>query len=283
MSDPITNKGLAAPVERLVLVDEIERIQTGPFHSQSLPGHLVHIVTAGKVSQWAEGRAETFGPGAVVWYHDNELIRGKILRAPWRFITINFLAPALPPPRDDYRVFRASAVTLRLGHELLALWRDRALSPLERQLNCHRALIELLQRILRSAGLQTPPQPGAQAWWRIEKRLRARLDETHTLATVHQLSGLSTRTIVRVCRAATGLPPMKRLREMRLGYAHGLLQHSDLPITEIALRIGYARPQEFSRDYRKRFGLSPREDRRRSPSYLQLQRPTDDEEELAHR
>ena len=149
MSDLAIDKALAAPVDQLVLVDEMERSQTGPFQSQSLPGHLVHIVTAGSVSQWAEGRAETFGPGAVVWYHDNELIRGKILRAPWRFIRINFHAALLPPPRDDHRVLRASAGTLRLGRKLLALWRDRALSPLERQLSCHRILLELLQRSAR--------------------------------------------------------------------------------------------------------------------------------------
>lgn len=279
MPDLANNKGVAAPIERLVLVDQMERSQTGPFQSQSLPGHLVHIVTAGTVSQWAEGRAETFGPGAVVWYYDNEPIRGRILRAPWRFITINFHASALAPPRDDSRVLKASADTLRLGRKLLALWRNRALPPLEHQLCCHRTLIELLQRILRSTGLQTPPQPGAQMWWRIEKRLRSRLDEVHTLATLHRLSGLSVRTVIRACRAATGLPPMKRLREVRLGYAHGLVQHSDLPITEIALRIGYARPQEFSRDYRKHFGLSPRQDRQRSPSYLQLERPAADDVE----
>lgn len=273
MSDSIITPGLAAPVERLVLVDEIERVQTGPFHSQSLPGHLVHIVTAGRVSQWAEGRAETFGPGAVVWYHDNEPIRGRILRAPWRFITISFLAPALPPPRDDRRVLRANAAMLHLGRELLSLWRDRGLTPMERQLRCHGTLIELLRRLLRTTGLQTPPQTGAQIWWRIEKRLRSRLDETHTLATLQRQTGLSVRTIIRAARAATGQPPMKRLREVRLGYAHGLVQHSDLPITEIAFRVGYGRPQEFSRDYRKHFGVSPRQDRRRSPTYLQLQRP----------
>lgn len=71
MSDQVTEQGIAAPVERLVLVDHIERNQTGPFQSQSLPGHLVHLVIAGSVSQWAEGRAETFGPGTIVWYYDN--------------------------------------------------------------------------------------------------------------------------------------------------------------------------------------------------------------------
>lgn len=276
MPDRIVYKMLGAPVEQLVLVDEMERNQIGPFKSQSLPGHLVHIVTAGRVSQWSEGRAETFGPGSVVWYHDNELIRGKILRAPWRFITINFHGTLLPP-RDDCRVLRAGADAVRLGQRLLALWRNGAQSPLDRQLSCYHTLLELLQTILRNSGDQTQPQPGAQTWWRIEKRLRARLDERYTLSTMHRLSGLSVRTIVRVCRAATGQPPMKRLRELRLEYAHGLLQHSDLPITEIAMRIGYARPQEFSRDYRRRFGVSPRQDRRRSPSYLQFQRPADGE------
>jgi len=66
---------------------------------------------------------------------------------------------------------------------------------------------------------------------------------------------------------------MKRLKELRLGHARGLVQHSDLPITEIAFRVGYGRSQEFSRDYHHRFGVSPREDRRQPPSYLRWERP----------
>ncbi len=263
--------GLSAPVERLVFVDEIERTRTGGFQSQSLPGHLVHVVTAGAVSQWAEGRAEVFSKGAVVWYHENEPVRGEILRAPWRFITINFHAPAIPPPPDDRRVLRAAPVTLRQGRRLLALWRDRAMPPLERQLRCHRALIELLEHLLPRAGFRPAAQPAAKLWWRIEKQLRTRLEETRTLADIRRLSGLSVRTVIRACKAATGMPPMKRRREIRLGYARGLVQHSDLPMTEIAFRVGYARSQEFSRDYHKHFGLTPREDRRRPSGYCRLE------------
>ncbi|MFZ2639521.1 MAG: AraC family transcriptional regulator [Verrucomicrobiia bacterium] len=271
--DITTKTGLAAPVERLVLVDEVERTQTGPFQSQSLPGHLLHIVISGEVQQWAEGRAEVFGKGAVVWYHENEPVRGRILRAPWRFITINFHAPAIPPPPDDRRVLRAGPAILRQGRHLLAIWRNRELQPLERQLRCHRALIELLQHLLPRAGLQPPLQPGTKLWWRIEKQLRSRLEDAHTLADIQRSSGFSVRTIIRACKAATGTPPMKRLKEIRLGYAHGLVQHSDLPITEIAFRVGYARSQEFSRDYHHRFGCTPREDRRRPPGYRRLERP----------
>lgn len=55
--------------------------------------------------------------------------------------------------------------------------------------------------------------------------------------------------------------------ELRLGYARGLVQHSDLPMTEIAMRLGYARSQELSRDYRLRFQITPRDDRNRAPVY----------------
>lgn len=264
--------GLVAPVERLVLVDLIERTVPGPFRAQSLPGHLLHIVIAGEVRQWAEGRAESFGKGSLVWYHEGEPIRGRILRAPWRFITINFRAPAIPPPPDDRRVLRADAEIVRLGRKLLAHWRARA-SPWSRQLQCHRTLMDLLHRVMPAVPLASATEPATGAWWRIEKQLRARLEEPLTLGAIQQVSGLSLRTVIRACHAATGMPPMRRLKEIRLGYARGLVQHSDLSITEIAFRVGYARSQEFSRDYHRRFAITPREDRRCTPSYRGLERP----------
>jgi AraC-like DNA-binding protein len=271
-ADATGKSGFAAPVERLVLVDEVTRPRTGTFRSQSLPGHLLHIVTSGTVSQWAEGRAEVLHEGTVVWYHENEPVRGEILRAPWRFVTINFLAPSLPPPPDERRVFQAAPSVLRLGRALLSVWRDRGRTALERQIHSHLALLELLRALLPHTGLQTPSQTGARLWWRVEKQLRLRLEETHSLVQIQKMSGLSLRTMIRACRAATGMPPMRRLKELRLGYARGLVQHSDLPMTEIALRIGYTRPQEFSRDFHRRFKICPRSDRRRTPSYRHMER-----------
>ena len=226
------------------------------------------------MSQWAEGRAEVFGKGSIVWYHEGEPVHGQILRAPWRFLTLNFIAPALPPPPDDRRVQRASPATLRLGRRLLTLWRNQSLPPLERQVRCHRALLELLLEVLPRARSRAALPPQAKLWWRIEKQLRGQLEKPVTLADIQRLSGFSPRTVARACQAATNLSPLKRLREIRLGFARGLVQHSDLPITEIAYRLGYARPQEFSRDYNRRFATTPRADRRRPPAYRRLVRPS---------
>jgi AraC family transcriptional regulator len=171
-------------------------------------------------------------------------------------------------------VLRADRATLSLGRALLALWRDEASSPLERQLRCHRVLIELLQHLLPRAGVAANSQRGAGLWWRIEKQLRTRLEETRTLVDIQRLSGLGVHAVIRACKAATGQPPMRRIKDLRLSYACALVQHSDLPMTEIAFRVGYARPQEFSRDYHRRFGITPREHRRQPPGYRRLERPS---------
>lgn len=271
--DESGKSGLPAPIERLVLVDEVVRRDMGPFQSQSLPGHLLHIVSEGRVRQSAEGRVEAFGPGAVVWYYENEPIRGDILRVPWRFITINFHAPALAPPPDEHRVLPAGGSVVRRARRLLALWRNRGHTALERQLLCHRALLDLLLEVRRHARLRRVSHLDLNVWWPVEKQLRARLAEPFTLDLIQNLSGYGLRTLIRACHSATGMPPMKRLKELRLGYARGLVQHSDLPLTEIAFRVGYSRSQEFSRDYRRRFEITPRDDRRRRPSYHQVERP----------
>jgi transcriptional regulator GlxA family with amidase domain len=54
---------------------------------------------------------------------------------------------------------------------------------------------------------------------------------------------------------------MKRLKQIRLSLARGLVQHSDLNMTEISQRVGYARVHEFSRDYRKAHGRPPTAER----------------------
>lgn len=42
-------------VTQVALVDRIERRERGRFRSQSLPGHLIHVCTAGEVEQRAGG------------------------------------------------------------------------------------------------------------------------------------------------------------------------------------------------------------------------------------
>jgi transcriptional regulator GlxA family with amidase domain len=79
--------------------------------------------------------------------------------------------------------------------------------------------------------------------------------------------------IVRACRLAVGTLPLKRIKHVRLSYARGLVEFSNLSMSEIACRIGYCRVQEFSRDFRKQFGMTPTEAREQGPQYRELELP----------
>jgi len=261
-------------IRKILLVDEITRNQASSFHSQSLPGHLIHVVVSGAVTQQAEGRHEEFREGNAVWYHENEPVSGRIVRAPWRFITINFDAPDLAPPPDQSRVLPVGPRTLQLARRLLDLWQDSTLPSVQRQLRAMATLLELIVEIqpadVPDAATPVYPANARDRWWRAEKELRMLLEEPLPLERIASVAGMSERTVVRACKAATGMSPGQRIRELRMAYATSLLQHTDLPVTEVALRLGFSRIQEFSRDFKKRTGLTPSGMRHSAKTYKHL-------------
>ncbi len=267
---------ITIPIQSILLVDEIVRSQTLSFRSKSTPGHLVHVVESGEVRQVTGGLHEAFQEGNVVWYHETELIEGRIVRAPWRFITINFVATALAPPRDNQRVLPGGPQTLGLARQLLALWRNKAMPSVEREMRCMVTLGWLLLDFLPVAELppttQGYPYTPRDRWWEAEKRLRSRLDTHLDNDALAALAGMTERAMVRACKTATGMSPAQRLRELRMVLAQNLLQHSDLRITEVALKVGYDRVQEFSRAFRQHHGCTPRDMRNRPPVYRQIVR-----------
>lgn len=59
-----------------------------------------------------------------------------------------------------------------------------------------------------------------------------------------------------------GVSPAEYLHRRRMTQAAFLLQHTDLTVTEAALRYGYASPTAFGRAFRRVHGITPTEARR---------------------
>lgn len=74
--------------------------------------------------------------------------------------------------------------------------------------------------------------------------------------------GISTRHLERLFRRHTGRSPLQMLVEMRLSRAYALLAETDLPVSEVALAAGFSSAQSFSRRFRDRYGVLPRDYRR---------------------
>lgn len=85
-----------------------------------------------------------------------------------------------------------------------------------------------------------------------------------TLAEVAAQAHLSPNYFSERFRRVTGLPFGRYLQERRLEFARSLLGASDLPVTEVCYAAGYRTLSQFERMYKRRYGRTPGQDRRRT-------------------
>jgi AraC-like DNA-binding protein len=258
-------------IKQIVLVDQVKRDQPVAYRSSSLPGHLIHLITAGEIEQCWSAHTRRLGAGDVVWYHEDEMANGQVVSAPWQFYTVNFLAPGLSPPPFEARVTQADSECHRLFAGLLTAWNDVDSSPITRQLIAHARLLELLTHIMPDQNAHFMMDSTTEGWWRVESQLRRNLSVSVDLTALAAMADSSPRSLNRTCLRATGLSPMRRVKQIRLSYAKGLLRYSQQTVSEIAYAVAYSRPQEFSRDYHLRYGLTPTGERRRGRDYRTLE------------
>lgn len=97
-----------------------------------------------------------------------------------------------------------------------------------------------------------------------------RLDEELTLSRLAQLAGFSDFHFHRVFQAMAGEPVMEYVRKRRLVRAAHQVAYSRERLLDIALGCGFGTPETFIRAFRKLYGMTPGEYRKRGihpPSY----------------
>ncbi len=92
---------------------------------------------------------------------------------------------------------------------------------------------------------------------RLAEYIEQHLDQPLCLGELAQLAALSEYHFVRMFRTSFGLPPHRYVLQRRLLRARQLLQHSRLPLGEIALACGFASASHFSNRFRAAFGAAP--------------------------
>ncbi|UUY06423.1 AraC family transcriptional regulator [Pseudomonas sp. J452] len=92
---------------------------------------------------------------------------------------------------------------------------------------------------------------------RLAEYIEQHLDQPLSLGELAQLAALSEYHFVRMFRASFGQPPHRYVLQRRLLRARQLLQHSRLPLGEIALACGFASASHFSNRFRAAFGAAP--------------------------
>lgn len=73
--------------------------------------------------------------------------------------------------------------------------------------------------------------------------------------------GMSSSAFFEQFKAVTGTSPLQYQKDLRLLRARDALQTSSAKVSEIAFGVGYESSAQFSREYSRKFGRSPRQDR----------------------
>ncbi|QEW22082.1 Carnitine catabolism transcriptional activator [Marinibacterium anthonyi] len=89
--------------------------------------------------------------------------------------------------------------------------------------------------------------------------MEVRPDRPVTVPDLAARHGISPDTLERAFRAELGVSPGRYQRRLRLQHGRALLEHSGLPVREVAQACGYADQSTFTRAFRGEFGLTPLE------------------------
>jgi AraC family L-rhamnose operon transcriptional activator RhaR len=115
----------------------------------------------------------------------------------------------------------------------------------------------LLSQLGRSAGAGLDrPGPLHPAVGRAIRLLETDIARRWTLTALAGELHLAPGYLVRLFKAATGLPPMAYLAQVRAEHAAVLLLHSDEPVTGIGRAVGWPDQNYFARRFKAHYGLS---------------------------
>lgn len=241
----------------------------GNFYFEQVAAHVsFHLITAGSGVFDADGRKYTartgdlflFRPGMYVKYYDDA-------SSPWRYIWfvldghdlewafdssgIRKRLPLISDVSDEFRNFVRG---------LLATFRKEKMSFLYPVTSAWRC-IEILQETISA-----PASGGRRV--DLASRCKSIIDsQKENCVSVDELAAklkVDRATVFRSFRKAYGISPKDYIDSVRIEKACRLLKHSSSPVKEIAWLSGFSGHDYFSAAFRRKFGISPSEWRRRN-------------------
>ncbi len=90
--------------------------------------------------------------------------------------------------------------------------------------------------------------------------LRDRFRDSLRIEDLARAAQMSPTTFFRQFKAVTSMAPLQYKKQLRLLEARRLMMFSDANVETAAFDVGYASPSQFSREYSRAFGSSPRRD-----------------------
>jgi AraC-like DNA-binding protein len=150
--------------------------------------------------------------------------------------------------------------------------RDRAvLAPLVKREILWRLITGEQGEIVRQLGLA---DSGLAHVARAVRWIRDHYTRPFRVENVARLSGMSVSAFYRNFQAVTAMSPIQFQKQIRLQEARLLLATHPNDVTGVGRQVGYDSPSQFSREYRRQFGVPPSQDASRLRGTTQVPTPS---------
>jgi transcriptional regulator GlxA family with amidase domain len=93
--------------------------------------------------------------------------------------------------------------------------------------------------------------------FRLTRLLNKRLDHPWTVEEMARIVDLSRPHLQKLFKANTGISPVAYLKDVRLQRACELLESTFLQIKRIGYETGHGNDSHFTRDFKKKYGMTP--------------------------
>lgn len=166
---------------------------------------------------------------------------------------------------EQLDVFRGTFATPQILAKLRSLWMLCEEEGAPTRLLARAAGCEILAELYRLGGMPLVDAKGGLASWaerRCIELMHARYGEDLSLDELAAEARLSPFHFARMFKRSVGVPPRVYLTRLRIERACELLEKTDLPITDIALEVGYSSNQVLARVFLKHHSVTPSEYRR---------------------
>lgn len=216
----------------------------------------------------------SFGPGECLLVSHDLPVRSKITRAPYLVLVLAVNLATIRKLYDEVaelaldtgparavETHRADPGLLDALHRYLALADSPAdakvLGPLSSKEIHYRLLMAPFGGMLRSL---IRHDSDASAIARAIDHIRADIRSPIAIPELARRVGMSVSTFHHHFKAITSTTPLQYHKELRLLEARRLLQSGGASVTAAAFDVGYESPSQFSREYTRKFGVSPSRD-----------------------
>ena len=185
---------------------------------------------------------------------------------PWRFLALNFRGLAARAMVRDlvglyghlYALSLQSPVIQRLLN--FQAFPYKTLHP--HALDSAELVLELLLALGASARAASAPDPLLGLVRRALEIMDGTLEDGLSVSTLAARLGVGREQLSRSFGKRLGRSPQQVIREMKMRRASFLLKDTDLPVSQIAERLGYSDQTNFIRAFRAVLGTTPHEFRR---------------------